>query len=566
MDPTRAPDAGPDPHTLAFTASALRLRLITPEQAQEVTGLYGQLQQMGLATPISEVFVKKGYLETQQLVAVETALGADSQHAIPGYEILDKIGEGGMGAIFRARQLSMDRVVAIKLLLPGNSADAAWRERFLREARSVAKLSHPNVVAGIDVGEAAGVWYFVMEYLDGESLQQRLRSAPLDWNESLRVIRQIALALEHAHRHGIVHRDVKPSNIMLLTDGTAKLADLGLARSPGTPEATLTQSGMVIGTPAYVSPEQATGERTLDIRSDLFSLGLTWYECLVGERAFPGANPLSVMTAVLTRDLSCEKLASVRIPADGVAILRKLTRRDPGERFSTPTELLLDIDAVLAERTPQAMKGVRTTVAALPRKHANAWAWLFAAVFAVIAGGGYLWQTRLGPAESEDDPVAPIPARVLPEPAPAPAAGVAAPPGAIDLLAAIATAQSEVGEGAAVHAEFEPESGIYSIDFSIGQRTKNVEIDAGTRKMTALQDEGDDHSADVAAAKIDLPTAVRVAVATVPGTPSEAKLLRRFGLTIIEVAILVGTDPIPQRVFIDAVSGRPVPPQTASGR
>ena len=351
-----------DARTTAFTAGALKLGLITPAQAEECSALHSKLTALGFVAPIEAVFTQKGYLGKPQLVAIASCVDIGSEHAIPGFDILEKIAEGGMGAVYKARQRSMDRLVAIKMLLPKHADDLHARERFLREARAVAKLSHPNVVAGFDVGEAAGVWYFVMEFLDGESLEQRLRRGALDWHSSLAIIRQVACALEHAHLHGVVHRDVKPSNIMLVIDGTVKLADLGLARTPNGGEATLTQSGMVIGSPAYVSPEQAMGDRSLDSRSDLFSLGVTWYECLVGERAFLGSNPVSVMSAILTRDVPLEKLALAQVPPAGIAMIQALTQRDPQARYATPKALILDIDAILAG---QPLRGISVPI--IPR-------------------------------------------------------------------------------------------------------------------------------------------------------------------------------------------------------
>ncbi len=576
-----------DARTTAFTAGALKLGLITPAQAEECSALHIKLTALGFVAPIEEVFTQKGYLGKPQLVAIASSVDIGSEHAIPGFDILEKIAEGGMGAVYKARQRSMDRLVAIKMLLPKHEDDPHARERFLREARAVAKLSHPNVVAGFDVGEAAGVWYFVMEFLDGESLEQRLRRGALDWQSSLAIIRQVACALEHAHLHGVVHRDVKPSNIMLVIDGTVKLADLGLARTPNGGEVTLTQSGMVIGSPAYVSPEQAMGDRGLDSRSDLFSLGVTWYECLVGERAFLGSNPVSVMSAILTRDVPLEKLALAQVPPDGIAMIQALTQRDPQARYATPKALILDIDAVLAGQPLRGISvpiippldqeiGHATASTGIPSVQSSS---LKTALNVLPAHAGQRGKNALRQplrltilalsavaislavwtqVRERSTPVRPdvaltqterslpsLNAPVLPSSPPTFVAGK------LDLLSAVARAQALVGNAQIYHAERERD--IYSIDFATGEFTKNVEIHAHTGALNAIADEVDDHSVDVASSLIEFSEAVRIALRAVPGEVVEAEIVLHPGRSQIDVSIRTAQNL--QIVSIDARSG-----------
>ena len=205
------------------------------------------------------------------------------------YAIERAVGAGGMGTVLLARDVALDRPVAIKVVSPDFALTAGVRERFLREARTVARLRHPNIVAVHTAGEVAGMLYFVMEFVDGESLRERLaRDGPLDATATERLVRELAGALEHAHAAGVVHRDLKPENVLLeRSTGTARLTDFGVARAvtEGTDDR-LTGTGIAIGTPRYMSPEQATGERTLDGRSDIYSLGLLAYEALTGRPVF----------------------------------------------------------------------------------------------------------------------------------------------------------------------------------------------------------------------------------------------------------------------------------------
>jgi len=203
----------------------------------------------------------------------------------PQLEILDLIGRGGMGAVYKARQPSLDRLVALKILPPGVAGDAGFAERFTREARALARLSHPNIVAVYDFGQAAGLPFFVMEYVDGPNLREMERGGKLNPREALQIIRQICEALQFAHDEGIVHRDIKPENILLDKKGRVKIADFGIAKLIGqtVPDAALTGASDVVGTLHYMAPEQRDKPLTVDHRADIFSLGVVFYELLTGE-------------------------------------------------------------------------------------------------------------------------------------------------------------------------------------------------------------------------------------------------------------------------------------------
>jgi tRNA A-37 threonylcarbamoyl transferase component Bud32 len=203
----------------------------------------------------------------------------------PHLEILELIGQGGMGAVYKARQTSLDRLVAVKVLPPEAGRDPAFAERFHREARALARLSHPNIVAVHDVGKAGEFYYFIMEYVDGANLRQVLRAGELTPEQALRIVPQICDALQYAHEEGIVHRDIKPENILLDRKGRVKIADFGLAKLLGrdTGNFTLTGSRQVMGTLYYMAPEQVERPTEVDHRADIYSLGVVFYEMLTGQ-------------------------------------------------------------------------------------------------------------------------------------------------------------------------------------------------------------------------------------------------------------------------------------------
>src|SRR5262245_44463800 len=212
----------------------------------------------------------------------------------PQLEILELLGRGGMGAVYKARQPGLDRLVALKILPPTVAADPAFAERFTREARALAKLSHPNIVAVYDFGQAkgpadadkaeSGLFYFLMEFVDGVNLRQAMLQGHLQPAEALKIVPQICDALQFAHDEGIVHRDVKPENILLDKKGRVKIADFGLAKLLGVQtNYSLTGTRQVMGTPHYMAPEQIQGTRDVDHRADIYSLGVTFYEMLTGE-------------------------------------------------------------------------------------------------------------------------------------------------------------------------------------------------------------------------------------------------------------------------------------------
>jgi len=312
---------------------------ITRDQAAELARIRHQRKlDSDTAPAVDELAVELGYLTADQARQVRSAQERfDIDRELDGYRLIERIGAGTMGVVYRARQLSLDRVVAIKVLSPHLAGRTDYVDRFLKEARTVAKLNHPNVISGIDVGEAHGLRYFVMEYAEGTTVGQVLkRGGAMDESRVARVAMQIARALEHAHDAGLVHRDIKPDNILVTKDGVAKLCDLGLAKDR--PEA-----GRSLGTPAYISPEQARGVEDVDIRSDLYSFGCTLYHMLTGRPPFEG-NPRIVMVHHLSDHPTPIRELEPDVSAAMEEIVETLMRKEPDDRYPTPRHLVRALD------------------------------------------------------------------------------------------------------------------------------------------------------------------------------------------------------------------------------
>jgi len=269
---------------------------------------------------------------------------------VGGFELLERLGQGGMGVVYKARQLSMDRIVAVKILPPRLAKDQAFVERFVREAQSAAKLSHPNIVQGIDVGVADGTYYFAMEFVDGPTVKAvLLRAGTLEEKRALGIVQGVARALEHAHGRGIVHRDIKPDNIMVASDGTVKLADLGLARSVEKPT-TLTVEGSALGTPYYMAPEQIRGLPDIDTRADIYALGATLFHLVTGQFPYDGPSAAAIMTRHVTDPVPSARTANPNVSRACDELIRRMMAKDPADRPQTPAELIGDIDDALAGR------------------------------------------------------------------------------------------------------------------------------------------------------------------------------------------------------------------------
>ena len=265
---------------------------------------------------------------------------------IPGYDIEGEIGEGAMASVYLATQRSLERKVALKVMAAALAADPSFCERFLREGKTLARLSHPHTVTIHDIGNVGELYYMAMEYLPNGTLKERI-AAGLTPEQGVTLIRQIASALGYAHAQGLVHRDVKPANILFRADGTAVLSDFGIAKSLDD-RTQFTQAGFAVGTPSYMSPEQARGQE-IDGRADLYALGVVLYEILVGKLPYNGTDALSTALAHLTEPLPELPVHHGRYQG----VLRKLLAKDPAERFPDAAALLAALDQLPAD-SPEA--------------------------------------------------------------------------------------------------------------------------------------------------------------------------------------------------------------------
>src|SRR5499427_5768821 len=276
------------------------------------------------------------------------------------YRILAKLGEGGVGSVWRAEDPVLRRTVAIKLLSPALWTSDTARQRFMREAQAASKLDHPAVATVFDVGESDGAAWIACRFIDGETIAARTKSGPLPIPEAVEVARDISSALAFAHTHGVLHRDVTSGNVMITRDGHGVLVDFGLALPElGTH---LTSTGTVVGTSGYLAPEVLRGERA-DERSDLYGLGAVLYRMLTGRLPFEGASPEALLYKVLNEPVAPPSELRPEIPAPLERVVTKLLQREPADRYANAGEVLGAFDAAVPAEAPSALDVRRRQVA-----------------------------------------------------------------------------------------------------------------------------------------------------------------------------------------------------------
>lgn len=274
-------------------------------------------------------------------------------HQIPGYKILGKLGAGAMAIVYEAKQLSLNRTVAIKVLPKRFTQNPEYVERFYKEGQAAGKLNHNNIVQAFDVGEAGGYHYFVMEYVEGKTIHDDLAAGKIfSEDETLDIIIQVARALNHAHSCGLIHRDVKPKNIMINTAGVVKLADMGLARETTDIEAAQSEAGKAYGTPYYIAPEQIRGKIDIDGRADIYGLGATFYHMVTGRVPFMADDPTDVMRKHLKEQLIPPDHINTSLSAGISEVIEVMLAKRREDRYNNTEELLTDLLAVRDGQPP----------------------------------------------------------------------------------------------------------------------------------------------------------------------------------------------------------------------
>ncbi len=302
------------------------------------------------------------------------------------YAIEQEVGSGGMATVYLARDLKHDRRVAVKVLRPELAA-AVGSERFLREIKITANLTHPHIVPLYDSGEAEGFLYYVMPFIRGQTLRERIvKEGELPVNETVRIIREVVDALAFAHSEGVVHRDIKPDNVML-TGGHAVVADFGIAKavSEATGRDQLTKAGVPLGTPAYMSPEQATGNPLVDHRTDIYAVGVMAYELLTGRTPFTGSTLQSIIATHVTEQVDPVSRYRDQVSGELEAVVMKCLAKIPADRWQSADELLPHLETLVTSGgglTP--VSAMPVTAVSGPRKFFNPMVWGGVAVLAVI--------------------------------------------------------------------------------------------------------------------------------------------------------------------------------------
>jgi serine/threonine-protein kinase len=309
---------------------------------------------------LADLLVENGFVTPTQVRRIRGQVEERrSTSQIPGYQLLGMIGKGAMAKVYKAKQLSLDRIVAIKVLPKKMSDSEDFVARFYAEGRAAARLSHSNIVQAIDVGSTPeGFHYFVMEYIEGKTLFDLMTPPPtgdgkaFSEADTLDIAIQMADALAHAHQRGLIHRDVKPKNIILTPQGVAKLTDLGLARAVADKAAAESEAGKAYGTPYYISPEQIRGDVDIDFRADLYSLGATMYHVLTGRPPFEADTPTAVMHKHLKEPLKPPDHINTALSAGISEIIEVSMAKNRDERYSSTQDLLEDLKAVQMGHSP----------------------------------------------------------------------------------------------------------------------------------------------------------------------------------------------------------------------
>ncbi|MFH1613678.1 MAG: serine/threonine-protein kinase [Planctomycetota bacterium] len=340
-----------------FGRLAVELNLCTEEELQQGIDLLKAYQAEN-PMPIEEALIKLGYITQSQARrlrenVIETKETKAAAHQIPGYKILGKVGAGAMAVVYKAKQLSLDRIVAIKVLPRKFTEKADYVERFYKEGRAAAMLNHNNIVQAIDVNEAGGYHYFVMEYVEGKTIYEMLSAGRIfKEGEAIDIVIQVAEALKHAHARGLIHRDIKPKNIIITPSNVVKLADMGLARETADIATAQSEAGKAYGTPYYIAPEQVMGKIDIDGRADIYSLGATFYHMVTGRLPFESTKPSEVMRMHVKEALTPPDHINTSLSAGVSEVIETMMAKKRDDRYNNADELLADLRGVREGQPP----------------------------------------------------------------------------------------------------------------------------------------------------------------------------------------------------------------------
>jgi len=346
------------PSETRFEQYVVERGLAAEEEMKAARRLLNEASAQGKPLTLPEALVQVGALTPNQARRVLGTLKEETASPtiqIPGIQLLERIARGSQAVVYKGRQISVDRIVAVKILLSRGARGPEARRRFVQEARSAAKLSHSHIVQAIDAGETEGYPYFIQEFVDGKTVDDLLKEGggPLPEPKAVKIIIQIAEALAHAHSRGFIHRDVKPKNIMLTKDGAAKLADMGLARQAGDATIALEEAGKAFGTPYYIAPEQVLGDPNIDARADIYSLGATLYEMLTGRPPYSAPTPQQVMQKHVSSTVTPPDHVNPDLSAGVSEVVEVMMSRRPQDRYRSADDLLVDLRSVARGEPPR---------------------------------------------------------------------------------------------------------------------------------------------------------------------------------------------------------------------
>ncbi|MCW8128765.1 MAG: protein kinase [Planctomycetota bacterium] len=351
--------------------------LAQPLEIEECLAEQHRNEQNGNYEQLGEILIGHGFLTRTQLERLLSMQREALQKVtrIGSYELIRKLGEGGMGAVYQAKDTRNNEIVALKVLPRSRARDGTFLKRFEAEARAAFELDHANIVRGLDFAHADGYYFLVMEYVEGQDVYSLLeQKGRFNEKEAVKILEQVASALDHIHGERLVHRDIKPENILVTAAGVAKLADMGLAvdkEQQG--RRRITKAGIAMGTPFYLSPEQIQGKTEIDIRSDVYSLGTTVYEMVTGRPPFDGETAAVVMMKHLNEQVPSPHDIDRGISMGFCHVLEKMLAKDPAERYQTPAELLSDLTLLSEGKPPVSVRPAagRSSIARPAGAHAE---------------------------------------------------------------------------------------------------------------------------------------------------------------------------------------------------